>query len=118
MKSFYGDVLGLTVEGRDHVDRPGLSFGCGGVTLLHIVEADGIDRVERPQIEHFAFAAVGLGAFMARLDRAGMAYNLSNSPGEGLVRVNLRDPDDNRLHVDFPIQEFEPGMVPKKVSLR
>jgi catechol 2,3-dioxygenase-like lactoylglutathione lyase family enzyme len=57
------------------------------------------------QIEHFAFTATGMGAFLTRLEDEDCAYQLADMPEVGMVQVNFRDPDGNHIHVDFPLGE-------------
>jgi hypothetical protein len=56
-------------------------------------------------LEHFAFKAEGLNAFLERLTRLEVPFSQSRQAGTGNVVINLRDPDGNRLHVDFPPTE-------------
>jgi hypothetical protein len=55
-------------------------------------------------LEHFAFSASNLANFR-RAGRLGVDYKLSRQAGTRNVVLNLRDPDGNRLHVDFPAHE-------------
>jgi catechol 2,3-dioxygenase-like lactoylglutathione lyase family enzyme len=74
--------------------------------VIHLV---GVEEQPTPEgalrLEHFAFSASGLGEFLARLGRLGIDFKQSRQVGTGNVVVNLRDPDGNRLHVDFPASE-------------
>lgn len=106
MRAFYGEVLGMT-EGP----RPPFGFGgawlyCGGQATVHLVE---VARQPAPdgdlRLEHFAFAATGLAAFLALLKRRGEAYRIGVVPGFGTIQVNIHDPDGNHIHVDFPAAE-------------
>ena len=117
MRRFYGAALGL-VEQERPAAKPTFWFTAGAHPVLHLIGADRTDRSDRPQIEHFAFAARGLKKCMERLDGLGIAYHLRPLTGDGLVQLNLRDPDDNRVHLDFPIEEFEIGMTPARSSSR
>ncbi len=103
---------------RDSAKAAGFACGSATQTFLHIIEATEVDQPAHPPIEHFAFEGIDLRGLMQRLDDHGIAYNLSHRPNEGLVTVNLRDPDDNRLHVDFAASEWKAGMVPLRVSAR
>ena len=117
LKDFYSRVLRLDLR-ETGGEKRGYWLGVGGQVMLHLIEADRTDRVQYPQIEHFAFRANGLMPTMGWLDRIGIAYNLNPIPAVSLVQLNLRDPDDNRVHLDFPIHEFESGMAPEKLSDR
>jgi len=101
MVEWYGKVLGL-VPGL----RPAFSFGgawlyCGNQPIVHLVEVAEKPRAIEPRIEHFALEGRGLRAFLDRLERLGVAYELGSPPGSGLTQVNIRDPDSNHIHVDF-----------------
>jgi hypothetical protein len=86
---------------------------------VHLVE---IGETPRPsgelRLEHFAFSATGLSEFVERLRALGIEHRISilpsfrdsggsptARPGEGTRQVSLRDPDGNRLHVDFSHEE-------------
>lgn len=117
MRQFYRDVLDLE-ERLQPGKRAGFWYWCRGRSVLHLITAEHTDHADRPQIEHFAFRATGLAGAMARIDALHVAYNLNPTPEQGLVQLNLRDPDGNRVHLDFPIEEYEPAMVPGRVSTR
>lgn len=117
LKDFYVQALGLSAAKTGNA-QPGYWLGSHGNMMLHIIQADRTDRSESPRIEHFAFRAFGLRHVMHRLDGMGIAYNLNLVPRQSLVQLNLRDPDDNRVHLDFAIKEHEAGMAPANVSLR
>lgn len=108
MCSFYMGVLGL-----ERGLRPAFPFGgawlyCGGQPAVHLVEVEGPIRAgESPSLEHFAFAGSGLSEFLQRLQRSSVEYRLARLPGSGQHQVFLRDPDGNRLHVDFEASESE-----------
>ncbi|MGD1877610.1 MAG: VOC family protein [Kiloniellaceae bacterium] len=110
LQAFYEEVLGMTAGPRP-------AFGFGGAWLycgdgegrraaVHLVEV-----AERPapegalRLEHFAFAATGLGDFLALLKRRGEPYRIGVIRDFGIVQVNVHDPDGNHIHVDFPAAE-------------
>lgn len=117
LKAFYADALGLDAAEAGGTKR-GYWLGAGGKVLLHIIEAERTDRGEQPQIEHFAFRARGLRDVVERLNRMKLVYNLTAVSDLSLVRLNLRDPDANRVHLDFPIEEYRPELNPVRVSPR
>lgn len=106
---FYTDVLGLTEGERPPLGFAGAWMCVGGEPVLHLV---GVSEQPRPEgslrLEHFAFTASGLSEFLERLRRFGVDFKQSRQPGTGNVLINLRDPDGNRLHVDFPASEASP----------
>jgi catechol 2,3-dioxygenase-like lactoylglutathione lyase family enzyme len=106
---FYTDVLGLQSGERPPLGFPGAWMYAGEHAVIHLV---GVEQQPQPQgalsLEHFAFSAANLAEFMARLERLSVDYKASRQAGTGNVVLNLRDPDGNRLHVDFPAHEATP----------
>lgn len=103
---FYEDVLGLRSGPRPPLGFPGAWIYAGDQAVIHLV---GVEAQPAPEgalrLEHFAFSATGLRAFLARLEQHGVAYRQSRQAGTGSVVINLHDPDGNRLHVDFAAGE-------------
>jgi len=103
---FYTDALGLRQGERPPLGFPGAWMYAGEKPVLHLV---GVGEQPQPtgelRLEHFAFSGRGLGEFLARLKRLDVDFKLSRQAGTGSVVVNLRDPDGNRLHIDFPASE-------------
>ncbi len=102
---FYRDSLGLE-EG----DRPGFSFGgawlyCGDKAAVHLTEVADQPRTGEPRIEHFAFRAAGLAAFLERLRRQDVAYSVRLVPGIGNKQVHIFDPDGNHIEIQFGAEE-------------
>ena len=52
------------------------------------------------RLEHFALSASGLKDFLDRLNRGGERYEALRAPGNGVVQVNVWDPDGK--HIRFP----------------
>ena len=121
MLDFYAHVLDLKPGPRPH-------FGGAGGAWLYAEEqmADSLEHVKSDyraawvhfievsettgdtgtlQIEHFAFTAQGMTAFLARLEDMECSYTLAEVSEVGLVQVNFRDPDGNHIHVDFALDE-------------
>jgi catechol 2,3-dioxygenase-like lactoylglutathione lyase family enzyme len=103
---FYEDVLGLRAGERPPLGFPGAWMYAADAPVIHLV---GVAQAPAPEgalrLEHFAFTAHDLAAFLARLERLGVPYKQSRQAGTGNVVINLHDPDGNRLHVDFPASE-------------
>ena len=73
--------------------------------MVHLVEVDEQPETSQPSLEHFAFAAEGLDAFLAGLRAKGVAYEVRVVPGWETRQVNIHDPDGNHIHVDFAAHE-------------
>ena len=106
MRTFYCEVLGLVAG-----PRPAFSFGgawlyCGERAVVHLVEvAEAPRRDGELHLEHFAFSASGYQEFLEQLAQYSVPYRLSTPAGGNARQVSVHDPDDNRLHIDFPREE-------------
>lgn len=105
MIRFYEEVVGL----RDG-ERPPFSFGgawlyCGDKAALHLVEVADNAAGADGQIDHFAFMAAGLKDFLAKLEAKSVEYSTRTIPELGNTQVNVRDPDGNRIEIQFPAAE-------------
>ena len=80
----------------------------GEIPVVHLVPVE----VEPPKaedlaLEHAAFRAKGLTAFLERLRDAEEPFRAVRVPDIPLVQVNVWDPDGNHLHVDFDADEAQ-----------
>lgn len=111
MQAFYTEALGMTLG-----PRPPFSFGgawlyCGGPggeqrATVHLMEVAAQPvPAGALRLEHFAFAAEGLAAFLSVLKRCDVPYRIGVVPGFGTIQVNVHDPDGNHIHVDFAASE-------------
>ena len=86
---WYDRVLGMPAGSRPPFPFPGAWLYCGDTAVVHLVGVDELPQhAGMLKLEHFAFDAVGLKDFLARLEREG-------------VQINIHDPDGNHIHVDF-----------------
>ena len=109
MTAWYEAVLGLTPGPRPEFDVPGAWLYLGDTCVIHLIEADPAPMVhaegESLRMEHMAFRASGMQDFVAHLDKRGVPYKLFPFEAIETVLVFIRDPDGNRIHVDFPSSE-------------
>jgi len=105
MLAWYGDVLGMKPGKRPDFDFPGAWLYLGDQAFLHLVGVEPAPRSIEPQIEHFAFRATGMAAFLDHLTGRGVDYRLADLPGFGITQVNIHDPDGNHIHIDFQSTE-------------
>jgi len=116
MQAFYTEVLGMEAGPRPPFAFGGAWLYCGGQPTVHLVEVAGQPAPEGElRLEHFAFAAEGLAAFLVTLKRHGAPYRIGVVPGLGTVQVNVHDPDGNHIHVDFA--PAEAAAVPDEPAL-
>ena len=103
---FYCDVLGMTTGPRPAFSFNGAWLYCGDRPVLHLVEIADLPRPSGElRLEHFAFTGRGLGELVERLRALGIEHRVALLPTYGTRQVSLRDPDGNRLHVDFSVEE-------------
>lgn len=106
LEAFYVNVLGLSVGPRPNFSFGGVWLYAGRQAVVHLVQATETPRPEGPlRLEHFAFAAHGLRAFLVRLSDHGVPYRLARIEDFGILQVNVHDPDGNHVHLDFPLAE-------------
>ena len=109
MVAWYENTLGLRSGDRPEFPVPGAWLYLGDTCVLHLIEADPAPTpyadTESLRMEHMAFRAEGMETFIQHLEAHGVAYKLFPFDALRTVLVFLRDPDGNRLHVDFDAAE-------------
>ena len=103
MIDWYGRVLDMESGKRPDFGFPGAWLYANGQALVHLVGTDaepGSDPADL-KLEHGAFQARDIKAFIAKLDGLGERYERFKVPGFAVEQVNIWDPDGNHLHVDF-----------------
>jgi len=117
--TFYRELLGLEPGWRPAFPFPGAWLYCndradssgGGRSdhaVLHVVAGRGVPNPPAGVIDHMAFSAMGLASTVARLDAAGIAYDLRRLPGEGPWQLFLHDPNGAKVELDFAAHEPAP----------
>lgn len=103
MTQFYCAVLGLRSGARPPFEFGGAWLYCGERAVVHLVEVNAPpDPSSALRLEHFAFAADDFDSLIRSLTESGIEYRISQLTGSETRQVNLRDPDGNRVHIDFP----------------
>jgi catechol 2,3-dioxygenase-like lactoylglutathione lyase family enzyme len=111
LTTFYARVLGLRPGKRPPFGFGGSWLYCGGRAALHLVEAADLPGAppsqtgQAPCIEHFAFRAENLAAFLAHLRAHDVAYRTAVVPGLEIRQVHLRDTDGNHVEIAFAPEE-------------
>ena len=105
LTGFYAEVLGLRPGPRPPFGFSGAWLYCGTQAAVHLVGVAQGPQGNEPKIEHFAFRAEGLAAFLARLRRGGISYRISIVPQLELRQINIFDPDGNHIEVAFGAEE-------------
>lgn len=108
MVAWYGDVLGLQAG-----PRPGFSFNgawlyLGELPVIHLVETENTDPPGRTtQLEHMSFSANDYTTFVKHLREHEVSYREVKIDDEvaQMIQVHIADPDNNHVHIDFPLQD-------------
>ena len=101
MRRFYCDVLGLRDGPRPPFPFPGAWLYLGDQPVVHLIEIGETLTTRDPSLEHFAFNAEDMADFITHLKQQGVSYEISVVPEFNIHQVNIFDPDDNHLHIDF-----------------
>ncbi len=103
MTEFYVEVLGLTLGARPAFTFGGAWLYCGERAVVHLVEvAEQPNPSGELRLEHFAFIGRDYDALVHTLDARGVPYRAAKQFGSDTRQINVRDPDGNRVHIDFP----------------
>lgn len=107
MIAWYGDILDMHPGARPDFGFRGAWLYVGDKPLIHLVEVASEPQVKETKIEHYAFDAIGMDSFAAKLDARRIAYSVDPVPGFPLVQINCHDPDGNHIHIDFSRKDAE-----------
>jgi len=101
MVQWYDDVLGLKSGHRPDFPNEGAWIYVGDDPVVHLSAVPHACAATDPRIEHFAFAAIGLGQLLAHLTSLGIAHSINVVSEKSMTQVNLADCDGNHIHIDF-----------------
>ena len=103
---WYRDILGLQPGKRPDFAFPGAWMYLGDRALVHLVAwTDSLQAGGAVTLEHFAFRATDMPAFLKKITDRGIDYTIDPVPNFPIVQVNLFDPDGNHIHIDFDSAE-------------
>ncbi|WP_425100270.1 VOC family protein [Tropicibacter sp. S64] len=107
MTAWYGRILGLHPGPRPPFNVGGAWLYLGDQPYVHLVEvASPPEAAGNTTLEHFAFRARDMPAFIALLKDNGIVHSIDEVPEFPIVQVNFHDPDGNHIHVDFHKEEL------------
>ncbi len=108
LRSFYCDVVGLSVGERPPFGSFGYWLYAGGQPVLHLSETrSGESRGAgaASTFDHAAFSCAGRGEFERRLTQLGIAFETARVPGTGQVQLFVTDPAGNGVELNFAGEE-------------
>lgn len=105
---FYEDVIGLKVGPRPDFGIPGYWLYSGDRPVLHLLATS--NKVDGPtgRIDHVAFYAIDLKAFVQRLKSRGLPYQLQTVEVADMHQLFVTDPDGVTVEIGFDISEEVP----------
>lgn len=104
LRSFYCEVVGLSVGTRPPFASFGYWLYAGGQPILHLSETrqgDTRDIQTASTFDHAAFNCTGRAEFERRLTELGIPYRSSRVPGLGQIQLFIRDPAGNGVELNF-----------------
>jgi catechol-2,3-dioxygenase len=108
LKTFYCDVVGLTVGERPPFRRFGYWLYAGERAVLHLSEADEPESRSRTAVTTFAHAAfncTGRAEIERRLNALGIPYRTAQVPLLNLAQLFFHDPAGNGVELQFDASE-------------
>ena len=118
-KDFYVDVLGLQVGARPPFPFPGYWLYLGDTACVHMASAAGnagqneylgeqrIAGENTGAVDHIAFNATDLVAFVERAESRGIELLHRIVPEDGSYQVFFRDPNGIKIELTFAGAEAE-----------
>lgn len=107
-RDFYVELLGLREGPRPPLGFPGAWLYVGERPILHVIAGRKLPADPRGVLDHMAFSAKDLGELTARLDTAGIAYDLRRQAETNAWQLFLFDPNGARVELDFDASEHGP----------
>lgn len=112
-RKFYCDLLGFEVGPRPNFQFPGWWLYCGPRPILHVIHRDQLGEMRSGILDHMAFTATDLPATVAKLEKAGVKYELRRLPPNGtmagLWQLFFDDPNGAKVEFDFDKDEPAPA---------
>lgn len=105
-RAFYDNALGLKPGPRPDFNVPGYWIYCGGVPVVHLVEA-GNEAAEvsgqhaTGPIDHIAFRGTDRERMREHFSNLGLDFEENSVPGGRLHQIFLHDPDGIRIELNF-----------------
>ena len=102
LKSFYVDVLGLSVGHRPSLRKNGYWLYQGKHALLHLSEDNDVEIQQTGGcFNHIAFRCQGANEMLKSLEDNQVEYELREIPDMNQLQVFLRDPCGIRIELNF-----------------
>jgi catechol 2,3-dioxygenase-like lactoylglutathione lyase family enzyme len=100
-RAFYVGLLGLREGPRPPLGFPGAWLYAGERPVLHVIAGRALPEERRGVLDHMAFSASDLAGLTARLEGAGISYDLGRQPDSNVWQLFLHDPNGAKVELDF-----------------
>lgn len=104
-RAFYVGLLGLREGPRPPLGFPGAWLYVGERPVLHVIAGRPLPEERRGVLDHMAFSATDLAGLTARLEAAGISYDLRRQPESNVWQLFVSDPNGARVELDFAASE-------------
>ena len=108
---FFGGLGTRIREYSENIPKPMVPVG--NQPILHVIHRDQLNEVRAGVIDHMAFTATYLPGTVAKLQKAGLEYELRRLPQggvrEGLWQLFFDDPHGGKVEFDFDKDEPAPA---------
>jgi catechol-2,3-dioxygenase len=104
MKSFYEDILGLTIGFRAKSKRDGAWLYAGDTPVIHLsVTEDNLNSKDKTHFNHVAFACRGLVDFKTELDSKDVDYMIEQRSlaDKEMTQIFFHDPVGVKIEMNF-----------------
>ena len=112
-RTFYCDLLGFEAGPRPNFQFPGYWLYVGDQPILHVIHRSKLNEVRAGVIDHMAFTATDLPGTVAKLEKAGVNYEIRRLPLDGvrggLWQVFFDDPHGGKVEFEFDKDETAPA---------
>ena len=93
-KALFVDVLGLEEGWRPPFPFPGAWLYAGDKDVVHLVQVDQPAAAsDSSSLDHFAFDIADYDAALARVEKTGLRFRATTTPGTSVRQIFVRDPN-------------------------
>jgi catechol 2,3-dioxygenase-like lactoylglutathione lyase family enzyme len=101
-KALFIDVLGLSDGWRPPFPFPGAWLYAGDKNVVHIVEVDRPAAAsEGSSLDHFAFDVSDYDEALARIEKTGLPFRATVTPGTSVKQIFVRDTNGVTIELNW-----------------
>lgn len=101
-KAFLIDVLGLEEGWRPPFPFPGAWLYAGDKDVVHLVEVpEKAADSAGSSLDHFAFDIADYDDALARVEKTGLKFRATETPGTTVKQIFVRDPNGVTIELNF-----------------